>query len=564
VAVKSRYNNGDRTFGNMLFTAKKTARYRVLGLVILVTLCSVAAREMFGQAEDQHLTSIDNMFLKLSIEPLNFDGNAWGYRITWARIGNRPGSLYLSKGFGATAAIFSVDPASQQGSVETPAVLAPNERYRIVFYGRPNRQGFPLGSKIFVVPPGPTGSLPKAGFPNITVETFDATKVHPDARRFQLADYDSKRNQVIFYPEGDFPFPFVRRPTALGTLLTYDVSREFKDPASYHAYDLTKLVDPSAGGFCGGFLDEKDDYAYVVPLYKIIPKQGPLSPSSAPNGLAVKVDLSKDLNTPAAYQKFDFGTLGLPQTGYCDGIGVNGYEYFVPVREIHSKFNGLLLRYDSSKDFRSRSAWSWFDLTTINPDASGFQSVAYAPPYIYLVPFFKSVLVRYNTTLPLQSASSYEAFDLKNVTSEAIGLTGAVVVGHELALIPWDEPKRLRAITIALLYDTKKPLSARESWNSIDLKKVNPRAGGYQFGWLDRNGFVWFVPDNYLFFGVPPLITWNSRLPFDQPSSWNTYPSTGIPPSTGAAYDPKTNTAWLAPYGTAKNYSIAQIRIHEE
>lgn len=530
-------------------------------MAILIAFSSVAMHEMLGQAENEPLISIDNMFLKLSLERLKFDGNGWDYRITWARRGNREGSLYLTKELDATSPILSVDPASRQGSVETPTGLVPNARYRIVFYGRPNRQGFPLGSKMFVTPDAPTRSLPQSGFPNITIETFDPTAVHPDARRFQLADYDRKRNQVIFYPEGEFPFPLVRHPTALGTLLTYDVGREFKDLRSYHAYDLTQLVDPSAGGFCGGFLDENDDYAYLVPLYKVTPKQGPLSRPVAPNGLAVRVDLNRDLNTPAAYQKFDFGTLGLPQTGYCDGIGVHGYEFFVPVKEIHSKLNGFLLRYDSSKDFRSRSAWSWFDLTTINADATGFQSVAYAPPYIYLVPFFKSVLVRYNTTLPLQAASSYEVFDLRNVTSQPVGLTGALVVGNDLVLIPWDDPKHLRAVTIALLYNTRKSLTAAESWTSIDLKKVDPRAGGYQFGWLDKNGFVWFVPDNFLFFGVPPLITWNSRLPFDQPSSWKTYPSAGIPPSTGAAYDPKTNTAWLAPYGTPKNFRIAQIRI---
>lgn len=537
--------------------AAKTGRRRAFWIVILVALC-VTACEMAGQSEDQHLISIDNMFLKLSIEPLKFDNKGWTYRIMWARRGNRDGSLYLTKD-SETASISSVDSASHQGSIET--VLAPNTSYRVVFFGQPSRRGLPLGSKVFVTPAAPTGTLPQAGFPNITIETFDATTVHPDARRFQLADFDPKRNRVIFYPEGDFPFPMARHPSALGTLLTYDVRGEFKSPGSYRAYDMTRLVHPSAGGFCGGFLDENFDYAYVVPLYKIVPKQGPLSRPAAPNGLAVKVDLGKDLNSPAAYQKFDLGTLGLPQTGYCDGVGVHGYEYFVPVKEIQSKLNGFFLRYDSSKDFTSRSAWSWFDLTTIDPDATGFQSVAYAPPYIYLVPFFKSVLVRYNTNLPLQSASSYEVFDLKNVTSEPVGLTGAVVAGHDLVLIPWDDPKRLRAISISLVYDTRKPLKAKEAWKSIDLKKVSPRAGGYQFGWLDRNGFVWFVPDNYLFFGVPPLITWNSRLPFDQPTSWKTYPSTGIPPSTGAAYDPKTNTAWLAPYGNAKNFSITQIRI---
>ena len=43
------------------------------------------------------------------------------------------------------------------------------------------------------------------GFPEVTVQTFDPTQVNPNAERFQLADYDAKRSQVLFYPEGNFP-----------------------------------------------------------------------------------------------------------------------------------------------------------------------------------------------------------------------------------------------------------------------------------------------------------------------------------------------------------------------
>lgn len=338
-------------------------------------------------------------------------------------------------------------------------------------------------------------------------------------------------------------------------MLVYNAGGSFTDPASYQAYDLTQLVDPAAVGFCGGFLDESRNHAYLAPLYEIV------DGTSVPNGLAVQIDLTQDLSNPAAYSKFDLTTLGLSTIGYCDGIAANGYVYFVPAGEKVHVFNGNFLRYDPSQSFTNPSAWSWFDLTQVNADAAGFQSVAFIYPYIYLVPYFQTILIRYDTRAPLNTASSYEAFDLSNVTAQPLGLTGAVAVGEKLVLIPWIDPIHIKSISTALLYDTTQPLTATSSWKFIDLTEVNPSSMGYEFGWLDKNGFVWFVPDNNLLFGVPPIITWNSQLPFDDPSSWQTYSSSGIPASTGAAYDAVTNTAWLSPYGSTTNYSIAQLQL---
>ena len=390
--------------------------------------------------------------------------------------------------------------------------------------------------------------------PDLIVQMFDPTVVNPNAKRFQLADYDAKSNQVLFYPEGSFP-GISLNPSALGTLLVYGVAGGFTSPASYKAYDLTKLVDPAAVGFCGGFLDEAGDQAYLAPLYEI------LDGASVPNGLAVQIDLTQNLSTVAAYKKFDVTKLGLSMIGYCDGIAANGYIYFAPAGKKGHTYNGNLLRYDPSKSFTDASAWSWFDLTKINANASGFQSIAYIYPYIYLVPYFQTILVRYDTRASLNAASSYEAFDLSNVTSEPLGLTGAVAVGDKLVLIPWIDPMHLKSISTALLYETTQSLSATSAWVSFDLTQVDRLSKGYQFGWLDKNGFVWFVPDNNLLIGVPPIITWNSQFPFDQPNSWQTYSSSGIPPSTGAAYDAATNTAWLSPYGSQTNYGIAQLEI---
>jgi len=56
---------------------------------------------------------------------------------------------------------------------------------------------------------GQTGGLKleASGFPRIVLTKLDPTLVDPNARRFQAADFDAKRNRVLFYPEGDIQFP---------------------------------------------------------------------------------------------------------------------------------------------------------------------------------------------------------------------------------------------------------------------------------------------------------------------------------------------------------------------
>lgn len=401
-------------------------------------------------------------------------------------------------------------------------------------------------------------------FPEIVLRSFAPTAVHRDARRFQLADFDARRNRVLFYPEGDFPFPiFERHPTALGVLLVHDARGGFADPASYRAYDLKRLVSPHAGGFCGGFLDRKGDFAYLAPLYDIERGKGLFHGlHSIANGLAVKIDLAKPLDDPRAYRSFDIAALGISPLGYCHGTEADGYAYFGPAGtgEMFGDFNGTFLRYDERKDFADKAAWQWFDLKRIDADAAGFQAVAYVAPYVYLVPHFRPAIVRYDTRQPFNSAAAYQAFDLSAVTREPRGLCGVVVAGKTLVFPPLIDPKHVRTIGTALAYDTSKPLHDASAWRALDLAKVHPRAAGYQFGWADRNGFVWLVPDSTVFHRVPPLVAWNSRLPFDDPRSWKAYPTEGrIPPSTGAAYDPAANRAWLAPYGDSKTFDIVEI-----
>jgi hypothetical protein len=413
-------------------------------------------------------------------------------------------------------------------------------------------------------------------FPRISLSCIDPRTINPQAFSYQMADYDAKRNQVLFYPYGSIgsiAFP----ATNSGMLLIYDVgNNDFTNPARWKALDLSRIINPDTVNFGGGFLDDQDNFAYLAASGKARNRNQLLSAPDNP-AIAVKLDLAKqhaNPNDPTAYESFDLRRLpGIPYAGGFSGVFANGYAYFCPTLDMSNGFfHGALVRYNSAEPFSLASSWQWFDLNRItdppDPELGGMQSMAYIKPYVYLIPFISgrykhakqvSKIVRYDTTKDFQSSSSYQMFDLRTlpvpaaIKVELRGFTGGVVVGKKLVLVPWGSRDNQETAHVAAIFDATKQLNDPAAWEYIDLRAVNPKAGGYQFGWHDKNGFVWFVPThNYDATTrplVPPFVAWNSALPFNDPSAWTSYPNSFAIWSTGAGYDPTSNTAWFAPYG---------------
>ena len=187
-----------------------------------------------------------------------------------------------------------------------------------------------------------------------------------------------------------------------------------------------------------------------MPLYKLVYEVdgGQVKAKPWTNGLAVKMDLTKDPSSPSSYETFDIASLGV-DTGFCDGIAIDGYEYFSPAGGHPDGgarvLSGELVRYHSTGAFTSASSWEHFDLASLDPDAIGFQTVAYIAPYLYILPYFNTKIVRYDTGRAFTDPGAYQVFDLQRVTAEPWGFIGGVVAGNRLALIPWIDPVHLHS-----------------------------------------------------------------------------------------------------------------------
>ncbi len=412
-------------------------------------------------------------------------------------------------------------------------------------------------------------------FPNILLSFFDIHQIDPNAGFLQMTDYDVKNHRILYYPWGNISADagrFSRTATPSGILVTYDKSGSFTDPKSWHTYDMTRLANPHAWGRGGGFLDDVGNYSYMPPIY-----DKDSTGKITQNSTFVRANLNKDLATTGAYETFDVNTMSNPppHVGSYTGIYANGYAYFTPTVDESTGFvHGVFIRYNSAKSFTDPSAWDWMDLRqpSVATNAASYQSIIYKAPYVYLIPDGDTLdmFVRYDTTKSFTDPTSYTVYDFHNLNPFPSWLTGVMINGNNLIMVPWRNVTTTPAgaSTVAVKYDMSSPygMTDSRSYQTFDITKVDPLASGYQYGWVDKDQNVWFVPDgNYAQCSAlsmscngvvyPPYIVWNSHLSFTDPNSWTTYPSLinstqrGLPAS-GAAYDPVTNKAYTAPWGT--------------
>lgn len=453
--------------------------------------------------------------------------------------------------------------------------------------------------------------------------TYENTNtLNPNAFSYQMADYDQGHNQVLFYPYGSI----TSTPLAnSGELLVYKpVPGGFTNAANWDEIDLTSVVAKYAWNFGGGFTDGSGPATSIAntnPTYAYLPP-GPRNNVSGgatraqQGSITVQVNLANLASDPQnvngqTYKYIDLATVpSIPAVGGFGGVWANGAAYYCPTgNDVTFNANTILVRYNSALGaFDDAASWESFDMSTIpvlqgagaaDPDLGGMQSAAYIYPNLYLIPFFNgseasastitpaSKLVVYNTTGSMTSGSAYQTFDLSTlssmnsalfaggISSRFRGYTGGVVAngGKNLILVPWGDRNLQVSNSVAVEYNTSLAINDPSAWTYFDLETINPKAAGYQFGWLDKDGYVWFVPTHDFqaasLPSIPPFAVYNTALPFNEATSWTTYANNGYPSGTGvwltgAAYDANTNTAWMSAYGVPPKATPVEIAYNLE
>ena len=93
------------------------------------------------------VTSPTNQTITITVTPVSYDGSNWTYQLSWNRVRNAQGSIYVSLKSDITQKVLSVDTANQVASATF--VAAPSTNYRVEFYSAPSAGGTLLVRKYF-------------------------------------------------------------------------------------------------------------------------------------------------------------------------------------------------------------------------------------------------------------------------------------------------------------------------------------------------------------------------------------------------------------------------------
>lgn len=330
-------------------------------------------------------------------------------------------------------------------------------------------------------------------FSVLDLSYFDATQVNSECKGFQCTAFDLRR--MFFLPYGG---PTVGGGTPRGTLLAYEVDKDFFDVNSYEAVDLrTLLSEPKAEGFLGGFIDE-DGWLYLVPNHCDI------GAGTIQNNIALRFNTkANSISDASAWEKFDISTMSTPPGVFSWASGCTdslGNIYYCPVGNPATNVpHGYFLRFNSrgptggfASAFLNPANWTTFNLTAVNADCVGYQSIIWTGSHVVLVPFTNSagnpsgLLLRYDPYNPagFSSTSSYLTVNLETMLtptasiasssnpSRAVAFTGAIMAGPYMVLVPWgggSGPQR----SLTIMLDTRRPdWTQASAWETFDLRTI--------------------------------------------------------------------------------------------
>jgi hypothetical protein len=318
---------------------------------------------------------------------------------------------------------------------------------------------------------------------------FDITKLNENARGFGGAVFDGR--YVYFIPNyGKF-----NNNNFSGEIARYDTKKQLDDKTAWEFFNVSKL-NLLARGFWGGVFDGK--FIYLVPHHKN---------ETDYSGLVVRYDTTKEFTSSKSWNFFDTSKLNKRSKGFVGAVFDGKYIYFIPNRLDKEKTNGQVTRYDTTKPFQSSYAWSFFDTQKLNNNSSGFAGAVFNGRYIYFVPLFKdnSILngqiTRYDTKKDLHNPSAWTFYDLTNLNPSLRGFVGAVFDGRFIYYIPFQKESENNQNlnskkdndVILVQYDTNENFISSKAYNYINLTKKIGQSTGFWGGLFDGRN-VYLIP----------------------------------------------------------------------
>lgn len=300
-----------------------------------------------------------------------------------------------------------------------------------------------------------------------------------DTRGYAGAVFDGR---YVYY------VPFSVETTRHARVLRFDTQGSFTSSDSWSAYDAKAV---GAGfGYDGAVI--KGQYIYFTPFgYE------PFA-----HAKVLRFDTQGGFKDPSSWKVYDASlTNGLNTKGYYGTVLAGDYIYFVPFNDGQG-FHGRVLRYDTRKSFEDSSSWSAYDASsTGGKNTVGYKGAIYDGKYIYFVPFrgkeeSHGLVLRYNTEKDFKTSSSWDVYDAEGTDGlDTRGYVGGEFDGRYIYLIPYSyEESQFHAK--ALRYDTQGDFKSKASWSAYDAGVTSGLVTkGYKYSVSDGK-YIYYVPYN--------------------------------------------------------------------
>jgi hypothetical protein len=301
---------------------------------------------------------------------------------------------------------------------------------------------------------------------------------------------------------------------------TFDTTRCQTPPTTYNDIrnaSFWSFVQPSTvglnagGGQFSGAFDGK--YVYF-----------------AGNASVFRHDTSRPLADASAWSTFFTGSAAVTSSAFAGGGFDGRYVYFVP------QYSSTILRYDTSADFGSVASWSLFDLRNVNPLASVSYGLVFDGRYLTVVPSSlpveggsNGIVLRFDTRRDFQSVSSWETFALTSKPGLPTELVGGAFDGQHVYLLPGAGRS-----SIIARYDSRLAFTTPAAWSSYDVRNVSASRLDFLGGVFDGR-YVHLTP------GYSSVLTrYDTTGALEDLNMWATFDAvtqTQIPGFASAAFD---------------------------
>ncbi len=229
-----------------------------------------------------------------------------------------------------------------------------------------------------------------------------------------------------------------------------------------------------------------------------------------------------DVTSSQFWSSFDLGTIGAGAESFTGATSDGRYLYFPPFQsgQATTVFTGNLLRLDMQGTFTDSSAWTTFDLSTVNAQCVGFDGAVFDGRWLYLAPSrynpenYSGTSTRYDTQAPFASASSYSTIDLQPLASSANGFSGGGFDGRYVYLGT--------QYGVAARYDTSQPYGSLTSWVTLDPRTLSGSStNAFESAMYDGQRYLYFLPNPND--GTDDAVRYDTSGPLTAGSSWEKF-----------------------------------------